>query len=217
MGTKSDALQEIILRQVPISSVLDVGVQMGTPELIEAFPDRKHYLFEPVTDFNQSIETAYASIAHEVHNVALSDQNGTIAAVGFTPLGGVNVGSGVVASGGPTFPRITLDTFVSNHEPAPPYFLKIDVDGHEMAVLRGAIDTLAKCSVVMIELEKREIVQRMQFLYEAHFELFDLVESCYYDKSFWQCDGIFIRRNLQREIFRQLGADFDRSLYLVRR
>ncbi len=49
-------------------------MQHGTFELMTAFPDLPHLLFEPVEEFFPRIATGYAKIKHELIKVAVSDQ-----------------------------------------------------------------------------------------------------------------------------------------------
>ena len=73
---KNQALRVLRNRKVAIGTVLDVGVLTGTPELMEAFPDVPHILFEPVVEFNPAIERAYRRHRFEIANVAISDRVG---------------------------------------------------------------------------------------------------------------------------------------------
>ncbi len=94
-----------------------------------------------------------------------------------------------------------------------PFLLKIDIDGHELRVLKGAVETLKKCSIVIIECHSSQLVQRISAVQAAGFTLFDLAEPCYYDKLFWQCDAIFIRSDLAASNFRQLVGKVEPGMY----
>lgn len=52
---KQDALALLVQRGVPAGCVLDVGALNGTPELIRAYPDVPHILFEPVAELHDAI------------------------------------------------------------------------------------------------------------------------------------------------------------------
>lgn len=217
---KTSSLKALIDRGIKVGTILDVGVHIGTPELINLFPHNKHVLFEPVKEFVTNIQATYSALDFELHNVAISDTDGDVGLALSAPAGGASPTHSAVTPDPPgepgrTVARRRLDTLTAAHNWLPPYFLKIDVDGHEMAVLNGAAETLSLTSIVMIEVQKYELAKRIGYLNEAGFELYDLVEPCYYDESFWQCDAILIKKETQRSYFHQLGSSFDRALYRV--
>ncbi|HBV12414.1 MAG TPA: hypothetical protein DEB60_04725 [Brevundimonas sp.] len=96
-----------------------------------------------------------------------------------------------------------------------PYFLKIDVDGLEVKILNGAERTLPLCSVVMIEADKANLVERLSFMLSRGFELYDFAEPAYYDDAFWQCDLIFVNVAIYNRYFRRLEDGLDISKYVV--
>jgi hypothetical protein len=51
----------------------------------------------------------------------------------------------------------TLDEVSDEHRLASPYFLKIDVQGTEMAVLDGGTDTLTQTAALRVECSLREL------------------------------------------------------------
>jgi len=107
----------------------------------------------------------------------------------------------------------TLDDFLRNRELPEPYLLKIDIDGHELAAIEGATETLKKCAVVIVEAQVGELPQRISVVASQGFVLFDLVEPCYYDHALWQCDAVFLREDVHRRHFADLGVDFDSAKY----
>lgn len=48
VANKLDRVRSLRSLGVPIDSVVDVGVQKSTNELIQSIPDKHHHLFEPV-------------------------------------------------------------------------------------------------------------------------------------------------------------------------
>jgi hypothetical protein len=76
---KAHSLERLKTMGMPIGSIIDVGVLSSTPDLIRAFPDKKHLLIEPIVEWNEPIARAYASIDHELVNVAASDADGEVA------------------------------------------------------------------------------------------------------------------------------------------
>jgi FkbM family methyltransferase len=82
-------------------------------------------------------------------------------------------------------------------------FLKLDVQGAELDVLRGASHLLGRVEVVMLELSVIPIgdvpraLDVMQFMDEHHFVLYDIVGLNYRprDNALWQIDALFARRD----------------------
>jgi FkbM family methyltransferase len=219
---KNQALRVLINRGISIGTVLDVGVLNGTPELKAHFPDALHVLFEPVAEFLPAIERFYAGVRHEIANVAVSDSTGetmlALTSVVDNP-GQIFSHSHVAArevegKAHRMVPTTTLDDFIKARDDLPgPFFLKIDIDGHELAAVAGAAETLKKCAVVMIEAQVAELPQRIAAIASQGFRLFDLAEPCYYDNALWQCDAILVREDVHRRHFAELGADFEQSKY----
>jgi hypothetical protein len=82
-----------------------------------------------------------------------------------------------------------------------------------MKVLHGATETLKRTSVIIIETPIDSIVERLGFLTQAGFRIFDLTEPCYYDGSLWQCDAVLLRGDLHAIHFANIHENFDASKY----
>jgi FkbM family methyltransferase len=220
---KHHALQVIIKRGIEIATVLDVGVFRGTPELKAFFPDKLHVLFEPVVEFNPGIERAYREVPHEIVNVAVSDKSGEtlLALERVVEVPGLEFShshvTAQVAEGkvNRTVPMTSLDDFLRDRDLPQPFLLKIDIDGHELAALAGATETLRKCAVVIVEVQVLELAKRIEAVTAHGFVLFDLVEPCYYDYALWQCDAVFLREDVHRRHFADLAVNFERARYTV--
>lgn len=217
---KEQSLKILYDRGVPVATILDVGVCHGTPELIAAFPKAKHELFEPVEEFKPVIGRVYANVNYSLHLVAVGDENGEVSLRVRRVLDGMDVSHSDMVEKRPgsdpnirTVTKTRLDTYVQEHDIPGPYFLKIDIDGHEMQVLRGAENILNFCSVVVVECATTSLPDRIGFLQKAGFRLFDLCEPCYYDECFWQCDAIFIHNRVYEQYFKKLQDGFKQSLY----
>lgn len=210
---KKQSLEILKARGVPIGTIIDVGVQHGTQELIKAFPDRKHLLFEPVSEFLPHISNAYAHVPHEIFTMAVSDENGSVALKTSKKISGMDISHSTMVFGAQqqdsevrNVPVTTLDHVLLGKTLDKPYLLKIDIDGHEMKALRGAHQTLSICSVVIVECVHKTLPERIHYVLEEGFRLFDLAEPCYYDDVFWQCDAIFIKTEIFNQLFTDLGG-----------
>jgi FkbM family methyltransferase len=203
--SKVESLARIKQMGLPIGTILDVGVQTSTPDLIQAFPDKKHILMEPLVEWNAGIAASYRNIDHEVLNVAVSDKVGTITLETYSVYEGLKISHANICDN-PTPDKqtrevqtLTLDAITSARDLPRPYFLKIDVDGAELRILAGAKETLKYTGFVNIEAQHWNLTARAKFLEDAGFELLDIVDLCYYDGIIAQVDLMFISSKLMRE------------------
>jgi FkbM family methyltransferase len=97
---------------------------------------------------------------------------------------------------------IRLDTFLSKQNKLGSYLLKIDVKGSDIpaSFLQGGLDTLKHTSVVVIEMTVDRFMQRAKLLDQAGFDIWDIVNLCYYGDCLWQCDVIFVSRQCKKGI-----------------
>lgn len=102
----------------------------------------------------------------------------------------------------------TLDAVVRRHRLAGPYLLKIDVQGAELDVLRGALRALEDTVVVTTEIqvfrERDSIVDLLAFMHGNGWALYDLTDLAYYpsDSTLYECYATFIpkRMDFRRDI-----------------
>lgn len=206
-------------RNIPIETIIDVGVQACTPELISMFPDKPHLLFEPVQEFVSHIHANYKRVNYKLVEAAVSDKEGevtlqTAAIGGWATITHSNIVYGPVNSiDKRTVPMVTLDGYLSRHPQKPPHLVKLDVDGFELQVMQGGVETLKNTSVVIVETTKHDLTERIGFLEARGFEIFDLVEPCYYDQAFWQCDAVLLKRSLHEQYFSKLHDNFSPAKY----
>lgn len=138
--------------------VVDVGANYGFFSYYLARMGKSVEAFEPLPGCARS-SSAYRSPRIRVHNVALSSAPGTLKL--FTPIiNGVPypANSSFSPVAGPhescDVPVRTLDEYVFEDV----CLVKIDVEGHELAVLKGAEQTLRReRPVVLVEIEQRHL------------------------------------------------------------
>ena len=157
-----------ILRDLtPIATIIDVGVANETQELVYLFPDKPHILFEPNTALYSVIHQHYTS-----HNIEYTLRETAVDRV------------------------MTLDGEMSNLYYNSPYLLKIDVDGSELEVLAGAVDTLPFCSCAVVECTVgagvTTMMQLLNFFNLHNFSLWDIVNMSYCQDHMWQVDIVLV-------------------------
>jgi FkbM family methyltransferase len=99
-------------------------------------------------------------------------------------------------------PMTTLDKFTANAVFARPDFIKLDVQGYELEVLRGAELALASAEAVLMEVNLLGILdgaplfhEATQLMSERGFQVYDICTFFRrpYDGALWQVDVIFVR------------------------
>lgn len=202
---KPSLLRSLADHGIRFGAVIDVGVQSCTRELMVAFPDLHHYLFEPISEWAPKIETAYgkAGVDYTLSLVALSDQTGTATLELDNLMGGENIThANIVDTPDTKMPlrevpctsldRLQADGFFENA----PYLLKIDVDGAEDRIIAGAKTLLPQCSAIIVEASIQDLVPRAARLSDLGFQLFDVVDLCYYGTRLAQVDLVFVRQEI---------------------
>ena len=99
-------------------------------------------------------------------------------------------------------PMTTLDKFTANTVFARPDFIKLDVQGYELEVLRGAEPALASAEAVLMEVNLLGILdgaplfhEATRFMSERGFQVYDIGTFFRrpHDGALWQVDVIFVR------------------------
>jgi FkbM family methyltransferase len=99
-------------------------------------------------------------------------------------------------------PVCTLDSLVARHELEPPFVIKLDVQGGELDVLRGAVHTLEDAVILTTEIqiftERDTLVELLSFMQGSGWALYDLTDLGHYpsDATLYQCYATFIPRSM---------------------
>jgi FkbM family methyltransferase len=136
-------------------TVIDVGVADGTPALYEAFRDAYIVLIEPLPHFEADLTRLANSLGAEYIATAIGSSTGRIEIrVDERDLFTSSVLESVVPRPELTaheVPITTLDDLVEQRGWAPPFGLKVDVEGFEREVIEGADAFLAQTEFVLAE------------------------------------------------------------------
>lgn len=194
---QESSLRTARARGLPVECVIDVGVQRGTGSLIKVYPDKPHLLIEPVNEFFPDIRRTYSRIDHQIIEVALSDVDGE-GLLQTGSHGGAQTSHAWVSNTGAPVRLARLDTLIPQSGRKGPFLLKIDVDGADAPakIIDGAAGMMAQVSCVVCEMVADKFMDLAGRIERCGFSLWDIVECSYYDDVFYQCDAIFIRRDL---------------------
>lgn len=211
---KIEAFERLKAMGVPVNTVIDVGILTATGDLINAYRDKPQLLIEPIAEFEKRIREIYdnAKVNYDLALVAASDTDGettmrTNSVREGTQITHARMTNDVDAPGDyRTVTMRTIDTLIAERSFTGPYLLKIDVDGAELQVLKGAERTLQECSVVCIEANIVNMFDRFEAVRNYGFQLFDIVDICYYDNRLAQVDLIFLKNEVIHKHQLQLYA-----------
>jgi FkbM family methyltransferase len=201
-------LNRLIDGDIPIEHIVDVGVRECTPELIKYFPEKRHLLFEPMKQFFPEIEENYSEIDHSLLPIALSNKSvsnylvtSSLRHDGETTHSQISdVPKEVDGKHITSCEEIEVRRFDELNLDVPENFLlKVDVDGKDTEVLEGFGVELTRASVVFVEVTVKHVVSRLACLYDAGFQLVDVVDMVYYGNSIYQFDAVCVRTDLVTE------------------
>jgi FkbM family methyltransferase len=152
-----------------VRTIVDVGANTGQfAEMIRRVcPDARLYCFEPVRECFLALERTVAGLhGARAFNLALGDHKGPVEILrnAFTPCSSMLEPTALLEREYPeaarrereTVSMSTLDAALRGLDLSPPLLVKIDVEGYEPQVIRGAEATLDQALFVAVEIHFRE-------------------------------------------------------------
>lgn len=206
---------EVLKKVVSPSTIIDVGVADGTPELYRCFPDHPYLLIEANPAFRDQLDKIGETLNAVVEYVFCGGQVGETSLRVYEDPRKSSVFPVTRALGLErvvTVPVDTLDHLVEKHRLKPTYLLKIDVEGAEKSVLEGATNTLTKTEAVIAEaaiLPKFEggttFAELVHFMDRQGFSVFDIWAGTNHPKTkyLYQVDLVFVKTDAP---FRRLSG-----------
>ena len=204
------------IRRSGIRTVIDVGAHQGefSSAIRALLPDARIYAFEPLPDCCKILSQRLGSNGHgQTFPVAIGRRAGnvTIWRCGYPKSSSVLLMTELHKTSFPwtaentplTVEMNSLDGFDGQLRLAARVLLKIDVQGYEAEVLRGAKNLLEKIDFVLLEISFRQLYEG-----QASFkEIYDLLKNAGFsysgnleqllsplDGSVLQADAFFVRR-----------------------
>jgi FkbM family methyltransferase len=206
-------LLELLRPQAP-AVIYDIGANIGTWTCLakSLFPSARVEAFEPLTQHFAEFKRWTAPWPADVrlHACALGPREHTATmhvmdfsdASSLLPLGAEGAREfGVHAAAETTVPVVPLDLLVAREKLSPPDLIKLDVQGYELEVLRGATASLRSARAVLCEVSFREFyagqppfAEIVAFLAAHGFTLHALGEGTALGRPLVQADALFLRR-----------------------
>ena len=183
--------------------IFDIGAYKGdwTKMCLKIYPKSKYFLFEP-QDYLSKFLNSFQNRNIIYENILFGDQNNK--EVKFYQF---KTSSSVLKFGEniPSLKKRTrsLDNYIKENKIEAIDILKVDVQGYELNVLKGAISSLGMIEILIIEVSFLEIYEKsplasriIKFLDENNFQIFDVVDFKYrpLDNNLFQVDMFFINK-----------------------
>lgn len=189
-------------------TVIDVGVGFGTTSLYAGNPNAKFVLIEAVPDDRSIVGKLARDLNAEFHNVAAGDIDGELTFNLHDDVTGSSSFSQVESTGNLdgrqiNVPSRRLDNLLTDSLEAP-VLLKIDTQGAELSVLKGASGIIDKIDMIIAEVsfhefrhgapEVAEVVTEFE---KANFVPYEILEGHYryVDNAMAQVDIVFVKRS----------------------
>jgi len=214
LSVKRDSLEGLLSQVQKLgfspATVIDVGAASGTfsNQCHQVFPKATYLLIEPLQEFLSPLKRLLKTIpqAH-CENAAASSYEGSIRLNVHHDLVGSSlyneVEEGTDINGRPREVRtVTVDGIVARREARPPYLIKIDVQGAELDVLRGAENALKHTEYILLEVSLFQFFKNgpsfsdvVAYMKGKGFVPYDLYELQYrpLDAALAQVDIAFVR------------------------
>ncbi len=184
-------------------TLFDVGVGAGTPELYTLFAGRKLVLIDPLAEVEENLRKRRPGLAFDFIAAALGSEEGR-AVLNITEVAsktGIPERTPLTAEKiieRRRVPVTTLDRIVAESAFPEPFGLKLDTEGFELEILRGAERALQKTEFIIAEvsLKKRflggyRFSEVVALLGSRGFELIDILNFRGGVARFYDC--LFLR------------------------
>jgi FkbM family methyltransferase len=213
-STMEGAFRALKARGPAFNTVVDIGASTGiwSEALMRHFPSCGYLLIE-AQPVHEAALRGFCSRHPNAQFVlaAAGDRKGYIFFDAADPFSGQASHERTEAAD-IELPVTTVDSEVRARKLNGPFLLKFDTHGFELPILKGAVDTLAKTDVIIMECYNFRIApecltfdEMCRHLADLGFRCIDLVDPLYrpYDDAFWQMDLVFVRQTRPEFSYRQ--------------
>ena len=187
-------------------TIIDVGAADGTPGLYDYFPDADLLLIDPLEEHMPALREIGRK--HARAKITLGAAGAAPGEIAINVYPNRLTGSSCMVDpcgigSARRVPMITLDGECAARGLRAPYLIKVDTQGFELEVLRGATAVLAETEIVILEVSFFRLFtsnpifsEVILFMAERGFELYDFLGSSTrpLDGALAQADVVFARR-----------------------
>jgi FkbM family methyltransferase len=201
------------------NAIIDVGAAKGDVSLIfaSAFPYATIYSYEPILEnFNDLQLNTHFNSKIKIFNKALGnskEEKSIHLASRITSSSLLNIEENIENDffnknlkhiGEQKIIVNKLDNEISQDIQV--NIIKIDVQGYELEVLKGARETLNRTYIILIEMQNHDLYNDApkyyvldEYLRKCGFVLFDIIPSIREDNKLYEWDGIYVNMNIYKK------------------
>jgi len=188
------------------SFVADIGAYEGywTRDLLEVFPDAKVFMIEAQQGKAEKLAVVTRAFPQVQYAIQLLSSEDNAEVLFLESETASHVMKGQAAEGAATKKTLTLDSLVESRFKTYPDMLKLDVQGHELEVLKGGSRCLQHAQVCLLEISLLDLGDKepllrdvLNFMHEHQFQAYDIpgLMRRPYDKALHQIDMFFVKTN----------------------
>jgi FkbM family methyltransferase len=195
-------------------TVIDVGAARGTPALYDSFPDAYHIMIEPLDEFEEKLIKLLEKINGEYHICAVMEKAEEDSSIFVTKeLFGSSMMHRIKDDADERLKKVkvrTLDDVLSGVQLAGPILLKTDCQGGDLSVIKGGLDTVDQCEVIIMEVSlfkfwgehHPDFHEIISYMHTIGFVVYDILDGLFrpYDSALGQMDLVFVK---EKSVFRQ--------------
>ena len=186
-------------------TIIDVGVASGTSDLY-SWSDAYYILIEALSSYEPNIKKILSSVNGEYHIVAVSDFDGeTSFFKNESQLdGSTMVFDNISSDRLVKVPVKRMDTLFRKEQLQSPVLLKTDIQGQDLACIRGLGELIEICEVIIMEVSTFgswgkgpdfvEVVKTMDSLGWVPYDIIGYLTRTY-DNALGQVDIAFVKRD----------------------
>lgn len=191
------------------NTILDVGVAKGTRDLYKAFPDSFFVLIEPIKEYEIYMKKILKKYKGIYKLTAASSQKGYTS---FNLHPNHMDGSSILKEETGTetdgyeikVSTSRIDDIVFDENLKGPFILKVDVQGAEIEVLKGSLETLKDTEIITLEVSlfkfmkgAPDLFEILEFMKKNGFVAYDILKGFYrpLDNALGQVDIVFVKEN----------------------
>jgi len=207
------------------ATIIDVGVATDTEELYQHFPGARYLFVEPCAEFEPSLQALCARYPGSSYMLAAAGSEDGELVMHVTPdLGGSSryvtreSQDGAYTMTERRVPQYRIDTMWQALELTGPALLKIDVQGGELEVLRGAESVLEHIEVIVMEcglieqyLGQPVFHEYVAYLASQGFVVYDIIHTGYADTGMLaQIDLVCVKKDGRFRQDQRATTDYSR-------